>query len=432
MKKAAIALLLFFLTSFTAEAITETQLARIEELKKDAVELMKKKEFDQAVPVLNEILSIDPMEKTAQRYLMLARQQSMEQFCKEAADAFMEDDYAKAIDTWEKILRINPGDHRFSRLIEITKNLVSDKAINEMYARADQFMKEGDRKSAANELEKILSIKPFDRKARQMLVTAKQSVSDEKTKKHYEQADKYMKEKKYDLAIEEWNKVLKIDDSQEAAKRLIASAIRAKIESQYEKARKLYEGGNYLGARDGYYKIMVDNPTDTDVKKIIEALDETVKIAGRIDGSSEVVAMMRTSLKNHIAIEGNKRAAIAGAWYAVQLDPLNSTALAIKNFMEREYASLLPTMEAPIGDMNVIDQYLFASLNNIYEGRYDKSIQQSSIVIELQPDNVMAWKRLGSAYFAMGKKKNARQAWERALKIAPKDAELKQFIKQTK
>lgn len=261
MKKLSFILILaVFLSPVIAEAVTAKQQERIEELKQEAVELMKKKEFDRAIPVLNEILGIDPLEKTAARYLMIARQQSMEPFCQEAAEAFMADDYAKAIETWEKILKINPDDYRFRKLIEITKNLISDQSIEEMYARAEKFLADNDRKSAANELEKILSIKPFERRARELLVKARQSVADEKTKKHYDQAEVYMKQKKYDLAIEEWNKILEIDDTQEAASRLIASAIREKIEIQYKKAQQLYENGDYLAARDNYYKIMVDIP----------------------------------------------------------------------------------------------------------------------------------------------------------------------------
>jgi Flp pilus assembly protein TadD len=80
--------------------------------------------------------------------------------------------------------------------------------------------------------------------------------------------------------------------------------------------------------------------------------------------------------------------------------------------------------------MNIIDQYLFGALNHIYEGRYDLAIQQTSIVIGLQPTNVLALKRLGSAYFAIGNKTKARAAWEKALKIAPDDAELKTFLRQ--
>jgi Tfp pilus assembly protein PilF len=43
---------------------------------------------------------------------------------------------------------------------------------------------------------------------------------------------------------------------------------------------------------------------------------------------------------------------------------------------------------------------------------------------------MLAWKRLGSAYYAIGKKDKARETWEKALKVAPDDTELKQFFRQ--
>jgi Flp pilus assembly protein TadD len=89
-------------------------------------------------------------------------------------------------------------------------------------------------------------------------------------------------------------------------------------------------------------------------------------------------------------------------------------------------------MEPPVGDMNIIDQYLFTALNHIYDGRYDLAIQKCTIVIELQPNNILAWKRLGSGYYAIGKKDKAKETWEKALKVAPDDPELKQFIRAAK
>jgi cytochrome c-type biogenesis protein CcmH/NrfG len=60
------------------------------------------------------------------------------------------------------------------------------------------------------------------------------------------------------------------------------------------------------------------------------------------------------------------------------------------------------------------------------------TIQECNLVLELEPKNVLALKRLGSAHFAMGRKDKAREAWEMALAISPKDSELKGFIKRTR
>ncbi len=414
-----------------AEAITPRQVERIEQLKKDAIAFLKEGKFDQATPLLNEILSIDPFDKTASRYLALAKTQPMEPFCKDAAEAFQNENYAKAIETWDKLLKMNPDDRRFANLIDTTKNLITDKTTNEMYQHAEKFLNDGDYKSAINELEKILAVRPYDRQARNLLNNAKSNVVDVKTKKHYDQADVHMKEKQYDLAIAEWKKILEIDDSQEAASRYIASAVKEKMSTIYIDAKEAYERGDYITSRDYYNKILADNPTDIDVKTMTSKLDDVVKVTMKIEDKTPAGDMMRKALSNYISVDGNRKASMAAAWYAFQLNP-NALTIAIKSFLELKYVSILNTMEAPVGDMNILDQYLFAALNHIYDGRYDLSIQESIIVIELQPSNILAWKRLGSAYFAIGKKDKARETWERALKIAPDDGELKQFIRQIK
>ncbi len=414
-----------------AGAITPKQFERIDQLKKDAVALMQEGKFEQAAPLLNEVLSLDPQDKTAVRYLALVRQRTMEPICRDAADAFQNEDYAKAIEVWDKLLKMNPDDRRFANLIDTTKNLITDKTTGEMYQRAEQFIKEGDYKAATNELEKILAVRPYDTKARSLYNDAKSNVVDARTKKHYDQAEAYLKQKQYDLAIEEWKKILDIDNTQEAASRYIASAVREKMGSLYADAKQAYERGDYITSRDYYNKILADNPTDLDVKTILARLDDVIKVALKIEEKSQAGDMMRKGIAQYITVDGNRKASMAAAWYAAQLNPSSLTA-AIKDFLERKYASILSTMEGPVGDMNIMDQYLFAALNHIYEGRYDLSIQECTVVIELQPGNILGWKRLGSAYYAIGKKDKARETWEKALRIAPDDVELKQFIKQIK
>ncbi|MHB8845443.1 MAG: tetratricopeptide repeat protein [Nitrospirota bacterium] len=430
-KYLALLSILMFLGASGAGAVTPKQLERIDQLKKEVVALFQEKKFEQAAPLLNEILGMDPTDKTAIRYQAIAKQQVMEPFCKDAAEAFQNENYAAAIEVWDKLLKMNPADRRFATLIETTKNLITDKTTNEMYERAEQFIKDNDYRSALNELEKILAVRPYDGRARGLYNNAKSNVVDVRTKKHYDQADIFMKEKKYDLAIAEWRKILEIDGSQEAASRYIASAVKEKMGSTYTEAKLSYERGEYIIARDYYNKILADNPTDIDVKTILSRLDDVVKVALRIDEKGEAGDMMRKALSNYIAVDGNRKASMAGAWYAFQLNP-SSLTIAVKSFLELKYVSILSTMEAPVGDMNIIDQYLFAALNHIYEGRYDLAIQECTIVIELQPSNILGWKRLGSGYYAIGKKDKARETWERALKIAPNDTELKQFIKSAK
>ncbi len=427
---ALVVFLTFFMTA-GAGAITPKQVEMIDQLKNDVVTLLKEGKFDNARPLLNEILAIDPSDKTAARYLLLVKQQAMEPLCKDAADAFLIEEYAKAIETWLKLAQMNPDDARFPTLIETAKDLITDKTTNEMYEHAEKLIKEGDYKAGIGELEKILSIRPYDRQARTLLTTTKNSVIDVRTTKLYDQAETYMKEKRYDLAIAAWKNILQVDETQEAASRYIAAATREKMGALYGTAKQSYERGDYLASRELYTKIVSDNPTDLDVKTILARLEDVIKVTLKIEENGQAGDMMRKAIADFIAVDGNRKASMTAAWYASQLEQSPLTT-AIKDFLERKYASILSSMEGPVGDMNILDQYLFAALNHIYDGRYDLSIQEGTIVTELQPGNVLAWKRLGSAYFAIGKKDKAREAWERALKLAPNDAELKQFIHQSK
>lgn len=414
--------------------MTQKQVERVEQLRKDSLDLLKEKKFDQATPLLNEILSIDPFDKTAARYLALVKQQAMEPYCKDAADAFQSENYAQAIDLWDKLLKMNPDDRRFATLIETTKNLITDKTTAQMHQHAEQFLKDGNYKAAINELEKIIAVRPYDHHARNLLNTTKSNMIDVKTKVHYDQAEIYLAQKQYDLAIEEWRKVLEIDESQGAASRSIASAVKEKMSGLYVDAKKSYERGDYLTARDQYNKILADNPTDLDSKTILARIEDILRITRKkLDDNSPTSEMLRKAITNYIAIDGNQRVSMVSAWYATQLSNRSDLSLAIKDFLEQKYYSILATLESPNGTgENIIEQYLFAALNNIYQGRYDLAILKLMIVTELQPTNAMAWKRLGSAYYAMGKKDKARESWERALKYAPDDAELRQSLKQMK
>lgn len=48
----------------------------------------------------------------------------------------------------------------------------------------------------------------------------------------------------------------------------------------------------------------------------------------------------------------------------------------------------------------------------------------------MEPHNVLALTRMGSAYYAMGQKSEARRYWEKALKLDPQNNVIKQFLRE--
>lgn len=411
-------------------ALTPSQRDSIQQMKRSVEDMFGKGKHQEAIAVLEKILQIDPADKTALRYLNYARQRLVEPSCSAANDAYMSGDYSKAITGWKGILERNPGDMRVAMMIELTKNLIQDSMVNALYVKANAFMEAKDYAGAVREMEKALVIQPGDPQAMEFIANARQIMKNAQVKVLYDKADQYLKDMEYDLAIKSWEKVLAIDSTQEQASRLISETRKVKLGSLYDLARSAYEGGDYNEALGDYERLLADNPTDTDSREIISRLKSIIKIAPRIDGADEASKILRISMANFISVEGNVKVAIVASWYATQLAPSNTQAQAVRAFLETRFPTELMTLESPMRDMNIIDQYLFSALNSIYVGRYDFAVQVCSIIIAIDPANVLAYKRLGSAYYAMERKDKARQAWERALQLKPDDSELKQFIKK--
>jgi tetratricopeptide (TPR) repeat protein len=425
---AVAALLLLAVWAQPSGALTREESLKVEKLKIEAVEHFNRGNYEKAVPLLNEVLAIDPEEKTAARYLMIFKRQIKEPYCKLAAEAYLSGNYPDAISNWEKVLQLDPGDMRVKVLIDETFTATEKTTEEDMFAFANMLLKEGRYEDAEAELRKVLEAFPDNQQAAVMLSSIRRTLTDTTIKRLYEQANMYLEQKEYDLAIEQWKSVLAIDKNQELASRQIARVQQQKLDDVYSRANRLYMEGDYMGSRDLYTKILADNPTDKEIRRVVSKLDQTVNVVSQLFDRGKAWDVLRRGLSHHISPTGNPKVAIAAAWYAMQIEPDNTLVLAVLDFIEREYASVIRTMEGPVKDMKIIDQYLFAALNSIYEGRYDLAIQGCRLVLELEPENVLALKRLGSAYFAMGRKDMAKQTWERALKIDPKDAELRQFV----
>jgi tetratricopeptide (TPR) repeat protein len=425
-------ILLLVLIATSAGAVNKEDMERAEGLKKDALGLFNKGEYRNAIPLLKEVLAINPEDKDASRYLLIFRRQIIEPYCKLAADAFIQGDYPEAVSQWQKILEMDPKNKRVQSLISETFTASDDDITSSMLTLSTSLFKEGRYDEASAELQKILQINAGNERAKEMLASIRRTLTDTTIKDLYEKASTYVEQKEYVMAVEQWNKILEIDPEQDLASRQLASIQKKQLDDSYNMAEQYYIDGNYLDARDHYNRILAENPTDQNLKNIIERLNQTISVVPQIQSEGAIWDVLRTGLSHHISKDGNSKVAVAAAWYAVQLEPENTVIIAIRDFIEREHVSVIRTMEKPGTDMNITDQYLFAALNHIYEGRYDLAIQECSLVIELEPANVLALKRMGSAYFAMGRKDKAKKAWNDALKLTPDDKELKQFIRHAK
>lgn len=475
---------LIFSAQAVAESLSPEKSRKIESLRIQAMKFFEAKEYGKAIPILKEMLSLNPADKSASKFLQIAEMGNVEPYCKQGATAFVSGDYSKSMEFWKRVKEANPLDKRADDLLELSSAMVQDTTLDKTYAMAEKLYKEKKYDQAISELEKVLlmrpneekarsriavikaakmddiiqthfdnsekfleaqdfdgailelesiiSLKPGDDRAVNMLFAVQKSKKDTSIKKHLDKAEEYLKNTEYDLAIAEWKNVLKIDETNETALRQIALVQKSKLEGLYKKASDLYERGFYAESRDLYIQLEKENSTDTEIKKTISKLNEVTSVVMKVDKTGKVWDIVRKSLKYHIAVDDNATIAVASIWYASELEPGNITIQAIRDFMEKVHISAIRSMDYyPKRDSTIIDYYLFAAVNHIYDGRFDRAIADCQLIIELEPNNILALKRLGSAYFAMKRKDKAREAWLKALTLDPEDDELKKFIDMT-
>lgn len=234
----------------------------------------------------------------------------------------------------------------------------------------------------------------------------------------------------YSAAIRFWSEALNIDSSQVVPQKMIELArknIETKIGPLINEVAELCAGGKYDTALKKNDELISLDPTNQKYKKLRDKLLKVTAITKQNTGASKASHVLRKGIYDYLYKEENVRLALLAARYASYLEQNSASFQKFVGLLESEYPQVAQ-FEKDVPGMNIIDSKLMSALNNIYDGKYNNTIIDCNDVIYLEPDNVLAYKRLGSAYWALGNKERAKSVWKSASKIAPNDEELKKFL----
>jgi len=133
----------------------------------------------------------------------------------------------------------------------------------------------------------------------------------------------------------------------------------------------------------------------------------------------------RNSLFSYM--EGDNMKAVLMAQAAVGADPDNETRQALLLTLSR--ATGISIDSDGLLPLPALVQYeLRRAEVAFFDQRYGAAIQSSRRALLLDPKNSMAWQRLGSAHYALGQEKEAKEAYKRALELEPNDFHLRVFM----
>jgi tetratricopeptide (TPR) repeat protein len=438
---AIITLALIALFSVASPSLAAKTDKPLDQMLREATGLFGQGEYKKALPIFRKVLKYNPEEKTALRHLLIYDMEIKEPSCRAGAAAFFEGDYKTAAAKWEQVLKHDPKDMRVRHLVNEALVLSGSNAVETLYASAGRLLERGRKKEAARELGKILEIKPDESKAQEMLEKLKPSKKEmSKLNDLYAKAADLKAEEKFDLAVETLRKVLEIDPTQDQAVSLIESARKSKFESLSGKAREDYRKGDYSKAQQKMAIILTEYPDNSELKGEIERLSEALSVINEAEKDGPDWEVINVSMFNYISPFGNPEIALAASRYALELSPDGEAAGKARQFinaridpwkLKKQGINLgSPNLKAEdvAKNLGVVDQYLTSALNNIYERAYKRAAEECDIVLALDPKNLLALKRQGSAYYLLNDIPQAIASWKKATQVAPNDKELKGFL----
>ncbi|MBI4057161.1 MAG: hypothetical protein HY399_06390 [Elusimicrobia bacterium] len=204
------------------------------------------------------------------------------------------------------------------------------------------------------------------------------------------------------------------------------------VEQLYRESKVRVEEGKYEDAFQGLSQAKRQTSLPAEQEKLFQGLRVLVE-AGvpSIEGSEELHQLLRQGIRQYLA--GNPEVAREVFQAASNKNPehrMPRRLLALLRPSGQKPGSSPAPFSAASGftDVDPIKLKLFKSEQYFHQEDYDLVLKECHEILEINPNEVMAYVRMGSALYALGIKDKARKAWERAWRLNPGHPDVKKTI----
>ncbi len=192
----------------------------------------------------------------------------------------------------------------------------------------------------------------------------------------------------------------------------------------YKEAVAAYDKGLYQRAVEKLNSSLSLDPKNIEAKNKLVKLEMVAKIMPKEAEETKRAKLIKQAVLSYL--DGDIKLTLNTLRYLLSMEPEDRGVDRLLKTIARVEGVALAEEVTP--GMSLVDQKLYNAVNYFYEGKYDMTIRESQDVLRLEPNNALAYKRIGSAFFAMGQKDKAREAWKKSLEINPADKSLKEFL----
>lgn len=240
----------------------------------------------QAITFIKQALQIEPNDRDASQLLELVEQDvkkaEAEELLRKGQNYMREGRYDIAIKAFEKILRIQPNNSKARMLLETVKNEMVQPAMEELIEQARLAIEQKKYQLARNYVEDVLKVVPEHQGAYELQVLIKERVTLEEFNEYLSSAERFIQENQFETAQKALDKALKIFPQHPVAmKRMEAvndSLRKQQIDKLVLRGNKQMELGSYDAAQNTFDEILQLEPSNETAKMVISYIGEKKKV----------------------------------------------------------------------------------------------------------------------------------------------------------
>ncbi|HAN03772.1 MAG: hypothetical protein A2X29_08095 [Elusimicrobia bacterium GWA2_64_40] len=250
-------------------------------------------------------------------------------------------------------------------------------------------------------------------------------------KAYYDKAFSHYVAGEYAKAIEQWNMVLRADPKQTTAKNMIEEARRKMAGSSSDLKgafARLVQRAQYADALQKLEELLATDPTNPYYVAAQGRLRTISAIAPRRPSTSRAWGAAADGISAWLGEKADLPFAYDALRYAAELAPAERAFPRLVAALETE-APQLKLNDTKPENIAVLEHKKEKALHHIYDSKFYLAVKELEGVLRLEPDDVTALKRAGSAYLQLKDYRQARSSWQRALQLSPGDEQLPEYLK---
>jgi tetratricopeptide (TPR) repeat protein len=280
----------------------------------------------QAVSSLKQALSIDPDNPEAKQFMKMVeldiQKAETEELLSQGKNYVKEGRYDIAVKVFEKILKIDPDHSKAKMLLEtVQTELIPE--IEELLEKAKKAYSDKKYHLAREYVQQILKSVPEHQEAQEIMLVLKERLTQEEFNEFLQSAQNFLREEQYETAMKALEKALKIFPQHPVALKWMENARVSSRKSQLERFRglgnKQLELGNYGDAKESFENILKIDPGNATAKMVLARIQEKMRL-------EEIRRQLLNEGWRTLMMDRNFDGVIRIAEKILQLDPNNSEA----------------------------------------------------------------------------------------------------------